>query len=73
MLRPKMLYANVAVAPAPLSVPSQMPLVPVSSQLRLPANDKGDNEMIPGAVHRSPGIYLTAEDNRGKPQLGDLR
>ena len=22
-------------------------------------NDKGDNEMIPGAVHRSPGIYLT--------------
>ena len=25
------------------------------------ANDKGDNEKIPGAVHRSPGIYLTAE------------
>ena len=29
---------------------------------RLSAIDTGDNEMIPGAVHRSPGIYLTAED-----------
>ena len=27
--------------------------------------------MIPGAVHRSPGICLTAEENPGKPQLGD--
>ena len=27
--------------------------------------------MILGAVHRSPGIYLTAEENPGKPQLGD--
>ena len=34
------------------------------------ANDK-DNEMIPGAVHRSPGIYLSAEENPGNPQLGD--
>ena len=34
-------------------------------------NDKGDNEMIPGAVHRSPGIYHTAEENPRKPQLGD--
>ena len=24
------------------------------------ANDKGDNEMIPGAVHRSPGVCLKA-------------
>ena len=38
-------------------------------QSRLRANDKGDNEKIPGAVHRSPGIYLTAEENPGKPQL----
>ena len=36
------------------------------------ANDKGDNEMILGAVHRSPGIYLTAEEIPGKPQLGDV-
>ena len=34
-------------------------------------NDKGDNEMIPGAVHISRGICLTAEENPGKPQLGD--
>ena len=27
--------------------------------------------MIPGAVHTSPGIYLKAEGNPGKPQLGD--
>ena len=26
--------------------------------------------MILGAVHRSPGIYLTAEKNPRKPQLG---
>ena len=35
------------------------------------ANDKGDNEMILGAVHRFPGTYLTAGKNPGKPQLGD--
>jgi hypothetical protein len=27
--------------------------------------------MILGAVLRSPGIYLTAEENPRKPQLGD--
>ena len=27
--------------------------------------------MMPRAVHSSPGIYLTAEENLGKPQLGD--
>ena len=35
------------------------------------ANDKGDKEMILGAVHRSPGICFTAEENPRKPQLGD--
>ena len=30
------------------------------------ANDKGDNEMVTGAVHRSPGICLTTEENPGK-------
>ena len=43
----------------------------VSRQSGLLANDKGDNEMIPRAVHRSPGIYLTVKENPGKPQLGD--
>ena len=27
--------------------------------------------MIQGAVHRSPSISLTADENPGKPQLGD--
>ena len=39
----------------------------VVATLRLPANDKDDdNDMIPGAVHRCPGIYLAAEENPGK-------
>ena len=29
----------------------------------------GDNEMILGSVHRSPGIDLVTEENPGKPQL----
>ena len=44
----------------------------VSRQYRLSATIKGDNEMIPAAVHRSPDIYLMTEGNSGKPQLGDL-
>jgi hypothetical protein len=35
------------------------------------ANDKGDNEVKPGAVHRSTGIYFMAEENPRKSQLGD--
>ena len=35
------------------------------------ANDKYDNEMIQGTVHRSPGIYLTSLEIPGKPQLGE--
>jgi hypothetical protein len=31
----------------------------------------GDNEIILGDVHRSPDIYLTAEENAANPQLGD--
>jgi hypothetical protein len=37
---------------------------------RQSANDTVNNE---GAVYRSPGMYLTAEKNPGKPQLGDSR
>ena len=33
---------------------------------RQSANDKGDNEVKSGAVHRSPGICLTAEENPEK-------
>ena len=31
----------------------------------------GDNEVKLGAVYRSPGIYLTAEENPRKLQLAD--
>ena len=41
-----------------------------SRQSCLSANDKSNNEMIPGDVHRFPGICLTAEENSGQPQLG---
>ena len=36
-------------------------------------NDKGDNEMIPEVVDRSPSIYFIAKENPGKLQLGDCR
>jgi hypothetical protein len=52
--------------PAPVRVPAQSPLAPSVTSVTSVANDKGDNEMIPGAVHRSPGIYLTAEEKPGK-------
>ena len=35
----------------------------MSHQSRLSANDKGDHEIFLGAEHKSPGIYLTAEEN----------
>ena len=61
---------NVAVPPAPVRVPNHLPRV--SRQSRL-STINGDNEIIPGAVHRYPGIYLTADENLGKPQLGENR
>ena len=61
----------MAVPPAPVRVPSQMPLVPSVASVKSVANHKDDNEMILGAVYRSTGIFLTAEENSRKPQLGD--
>ena len=55
----------------PVRVPGQRPLSPSVTSITLPASDKGDNEMIPGAVHRYPGIYLIAEENPVKHQLAD--
>ena len=46
-------------------------LAPSVASVTAVANDKGDNEMIRGAVYRSPGICLTAEENTRKPELGD--
>ena len=61
----------MAVPPAPVLVPSQRPLAPSVASVTSVANDKGYNEMIVEAVFRSPGIWLTAEKNPRKPQLGD--
>ena len=58
--------ATVAVPPATVRVPNQRPLAPSVKSVTSFANDKVDNEMIPRTVHRSPGIYLTAEENLGK-------
>ena len=68
----KKLQGSVAVPPAPLRVSSQRPHAPSVASVTFVANDKGNNEMIPGAANRSPGICLTAEENPGKPQIGDF-
>ena len=65
-MQPKKLQASVAVPPVPVRVPSQRPLAPSVTPVTSVANDKGDNEMILGAVHRSPSICLTAEENQGQ-------
>ena len=46
-------------------------LAPNVSSITSSANDKGDNEMIPGAVHKSPGICLKVKENPENSQLGD--
>ena len=38
----------------------------VSHQSHLLDNDKGDNEVKSGAVHKFPSIYLAAEENSRK-------
>ena len=48
--------------PAAVRVSSQWPLAPSVRSVTSVANDRGDNEMILGAVNRSPGIYLTTEE-----------
>ena len=70
-LLPKKFQTSVAVPPGPVRVPSQSPLAPSAASFTSVANNMYDNEMILGAVDRSPGICLTAEENPGKPQLGD--
>ena len=57
----KKLKAGVAVPPAPVRAPIQRPLAPSGTLVMSVANDKGESEMSPGAVHKSPGICLTAE------------
>ena len=38
----------------------------MSRRSRPSTNDKGDDEMIPEAMHKSPSLYLMAEDNPEK-------
>ena len=52
----KKLLVSVAVPLAPVRVPSQRLLAPSVASVTSVANDRGDNEMILGAVDRSPGI-----------------
>ena len=67
----KKLLGSVALQPAPVRVSSQRPLAPSFASVTSIANDKAGNETILGAVHSSPGICLTSEENPSKPQLGD--
>ena len=61
------------MSPAPLQAPSQRSLAPsVTSVISVSINDKDANVLISGTVRRSPGFYITAEENPGKPQLGDF-
>ena len=52
---------------------SQRPLSPSVASVTSVANDKGDNEMVLGAVNRSPGICLTVEENSRKLQETSAR
>ena len=54
---------------APVRVPGKRALAPSVTSVTSVDNDKGDNEMITGTVHRSPEICLAAEENPGKPQV----
>ena len=62
-------FVSVAVPSAPVRIPSQRPLALSVVSVTSVADDKGDNKMIQGTVHRSPGICLTCEENPRKPQL----
>jgi hypothetical protein len=51
--------------------PGQRPLAPSVASVKSVTNDKDYNKMILGAVRRTPGICITAEENPGKSLLGD--
>ena len=52
----KKLSVSVAVPLTAVRVPSQRPLALSVTSVMSVANDKGDNEIILGAVRRSPGF-----------------
>ena len=49
---------SMAVPSAPVRIPSQRPLGLSVTSVTSVANDKSDNELILGAVHRSPALQL---------------
>ena len=59
----------LSMSSASVGVPSHRLFAPRVTSV---TNDKVDIEMIPRAVHRSPGICLSAEKSTGKLQLGDF-
>ena len=61
----------MAVPPVPVLFLTKGHLPRLSRQSRLSAN-KSD-EMVPGTVHRSPGISFTALEISGKLKVGDRR
>jgi hypothetical protein len=62
-VQPITTHANVAITLAPVSGFTTIgDLTRVSLQSHL-SYYKGDKEVKPGAVHRSPKSYLTSEEN----------
>ena len=66
------LLVSVAVLPAPVRVLSQRPLAPNVASVMSFANDKGDNEMILGAVHKS-ALQLRKTSARRPSDEGAVR
>ena len=66
----KQLYASMACHQLLSGFLANGHLPRVSRQSCLPANDKSNNEVKPGAVHKYPNIYLKAEEKPGEYQLG---
>ena len=68
-LQAKKAFTSVAMPTVPVQVPSQRPFGPSVMSSGLSSN-KSDTEMIPEVVHKSPGIYLTYEQNPRKTSAG---
>ena len=60
-------FASVALPPALSGFLSNYHFPRVKRQLHQSADEKGDNEMKPEAVHKHPGIYLMVDENPGIP------
>ena len=66
-------WRRVSVPAAPVRIPSQRPLPPRVASVTSVANDKGDNEMILGAVHRSSVLQLRKTPARIPSDEGVVR